>query len=152
MNEPYGAAGLRLGPVALHDILEGSVLFGDLWRQAAPGSRKIGTSPVFPSTPCPTLFNDTMQDYTKDKRQTTDGLTDRDQTDLGHDVDSTHEQLVEVAVHQQLRAVDQRVLEARPDLLPQLARDVQLGAQGSEPQAGQVVHLQHKVVEGVTPF
>ena len=79
--------------------------------------------------------------YTKDRQgdRRADG-----QTDLGHDVDGTYEQLVEVAVHQQLRAVDQRVLEAGPDLLPQLVRDVQLGTQVSEPQAGQVVYLQDK--------
>jgi len=49
-----------------------------------------------------------------------------------------------VAVPQQLGAVDQGELEARPDLLPQLRADVQLGTQVSEPQAGQVVHLEDR--------
>lgn len=62
-------------------------------------------------------------------------------TDLGHDVDGTHEELVQVSVHHHVRAVDQRVLEAGPDLPPELRHDVQPGAQVSEADAGEVVHL-----------
>lgn len=62
-------------------------------------------------------------------------------TDLGHDVNRTHQELVQVSVHHQLGAVNQGIFEARPDLPPQLCRNVQFGAQVSETHAGQVVEL-----------
>lgn len=62
-------------------------------------------------------------------------------TDLCHDVNSTHYELVEVPVHHQLGAVNQRMFETRPDLPPQLGGDVQFGTKISEADTGQVVHL-----------
>lgn len=46
-----------------------------------------------------------------------------------------------MSVHHELCVVHQRVLETRPDLPPQLTRDVQLGTHVSETHTGQVVHL-----------
>lgn len=60
---------------------------------------------------------------------------------LSHNIDGTHEQLVEVAIHHELSAVHQRVLEAGPGLPAQICADVQLHTQVSETHAGQVIHL-----------
>lgn len=47
---------------------------------------------------------------------------------LRNNVDGTHQQLVQVSVDHEVREVHQRVFEARPDLQPQLLRNVQWGA------------------------
>lgn len=46
-----------------------------------------------------------------------------------------------MTVHHQVAAVNQRIFETRPDLPPELGRDVQSGTEMSESDAGQVVHL-----------
>lgn len=61
---------------------------------------------------------------------------------LGHDVNAAQQQLVQVAALHQLRALDESVFEARPDLPPQVRGDVQLPAQVPQTHTGQVVHLQ----------
>lgn len=44
---------------------------------------------------------------------------------LSHDVDGTHQQLVQMPVHHDLGAVHQGVLKTCPDLVPQLVGDVE---------------------------
>lgn len=62
-------------------------------------------------------------------------------THPGDDVDTAEQQLVEVAISHQLGAMDERVLETRPDLPPQLRRHVQLHTQVPQSHTGQVVNL-----------
>lgn len=46
-----------------------------------------------------------------------------------------------MSVHHQVGAVNQRIFKTRPDLPPQLCRNVQFGTQISEAHAGHVVQL-----------
>lgn len=50
-----------------------------------------------------------------------------------------------MSVFHQISAVDQRVLETRPDLPAQLRRDVQLHAQIPQTDTGQVINLKTDV-------
>lgn len=60
---------------------------------------------------------------------------------LRRDVDGAQEQLVQVSVHHELSAVNQRELEAGPDLPPELRGDVQFGTEVSQTQTRQMVNL-----------
>lgn len=51
---------------------------------------------------------------------------------LSHYIDGTHQQLIQVSVHHDFRAVYQGVLETCPDLLPQLISYIQLDTQISQ--------------------
>lgn len=62
-------------------------------------------------------------------------------THLSYNVDSTHDQLVQVTVYHEASAVDQRVLKTGPDLRPQLIRNVQRGTQLPQTHGHQSVNL-----------
>lgn len=60
---------------------------------------------------------------------------------LSHDVDGTHQQLIQVSVHHDFRAVHQGVLKASPDLFAQLIGHIQFGTEVPQTNTGQVIHL-----------
>lgn len=60
---------------------------------------------------------------------------------LSHDIDGTHQQLIQVSVHHDFRAVHQGILKACPDLFAQLIRHVEFGTEVPQTNTGQVIDL-----------
>jgi len=51
---------------------------------------------------------------------------------LRHDIDGTHQQLIQMSVHHDVRAMHQGVLKTRPDLFPQLIRYIEFDTEISQ--------------------
>ena len=103
---------LRLQTVALHDVLERAVVAGHL--QAATRSdvrRKLTHTCRLLTVRVLVVIMSSWHN------RRTAIVTDTLHSHLCHDVDGAHDDLVEVALAQQLDVVRQRVLEARPRLL-----------------------------------